>query len=116
MSLANPHFETSFERIFSAQGGTDGNDSFFEVSHAESTREAEISRMFKESNKSRQIHMLKRSVYDLVNLAVTDIHSSELTRLITAHANMGASSVQLDKWLEALLRTVEQFDSRGCEQ
>ena len=110
MSLANPHFEASFERIFSNQAHADDKDSFFELFYAEFTKDAEISRMFKGTNKNRQIHMLKRSVYDLVNLAVTDIHSSELTRLITVHTKLDTTPVQLDKWLEALLRTVEQFD------
>ncbi|MGK0223492.1 MAG: hemoglobin-like flavoprotein [Limisphaerales bacterium] len=110
MSLANPHFEASFDRVFNSQGGVDSNDAFFEVFYTEFTKDPEVLRMFKDTNKSRQLHMLKRSVYDLVNLSVTDIHSSELSRLILLHTKLDTTPAQLDKWLEALLRTVKQFD------
>ncbi len=109
MTIANPHFESSYQRLFEGAGDA-GADRFFALFYRLFKAEPGVSELFAQTDTAQQVHMLKRSVYDLVGFYVTGTPSAELHRLAQLHADLGISTVLLDCWLHALLNTVEQLD------
>lgn len=114
MTIPNPHFEASYERIFGTDNEHQENE-FFECFYQIFTRNEDVRLMFAETDMSKQIHMLKRSVFDLVGFYVTGIPSAEIIRLADIHRQLNIDSLWLDHWLAALVDTVDAMDPEADE-
>ncbi len=108
-------FDASFERLF----GTDDSElaeHFFASFYQRFTQHPQVSRLFAHTDMAKQISMLKRSIYDLVGFYVTGIPSAELARISQIHATLGIDANLLDTWLEALLKTVAEYDEASDDK
>ena len=116
MSIPNRHFEESYDRLFGNLGlGECHSNRFFASFYHRFTQDPLVSTMFSSTDDQKQIHMLKRSVFDLAGFYVTGIPSAELNRLATLHKQLNVQAELLDLWLMALLDTVQQFDPLSNE-
>ena len=116
MSLPNPLFEASYERLF---GGNIAlgpeTDAFFERFYEHFLRHEEVTRLFARTDMRKQVQMLKRSMLHLVSFYVIDEPNAELTRLASLHRALRIRPALLDQWLLALLETVRELDPQ-CDE
>ena len=111
MPLDNPRFRESYERLFGVDVSIGVSaDRFFERLYELFLEDPEVSELFASTDTQRQVQMLMRSLFQLVTLYVLKEPSAELSRLAEIHKVVGVSPVMLDTWMQALLKTVEEFD------
>lgn len=111
MSLDNPRFRESYERLFGV-GVTLGDDAdrFFERFYDLFLEDPEVAELFASTDMRRQVQMLKKSLFQLVTFYVLNEPSAELNRLAEIHKVVGVSPRMFDTWMQALLNTVEALD------
>lgn len=116
MALANPRFEDSYGRLFGPNVSIDASaDAFFEEFYRRFLAVPQVAALFADTDMTRQVGMLKHSLFHLVSYYVTNAPSAELVRLAEAHRALELKADMFDNWLEALLGTVETFDPEADE-
>ena len=116
MALPNPRFEDSYARLFGPGVSIDESaDPFFAEFYERFLVAPGVAERFATTDMTRQIAMMKRSLFHLVSYYVTNSPSSELERLAELHKNLHVSAEMFDDWLEALISTVEVFDRKADE-
>ena len=106
------HFERSFSQIFGNQVGINAAGEtffvrFYEIFLASSPRVPEL---FARTNMTRQVTMLRRSLYELVTFYVTGTLSEPLRHVAQVHQHLAITPDLYDRWLDALIATVREFD------
>ncbi len=116
MSLPNPRFEESYARLFGSDIGMDeGADEFFYAFYDRFLQNPAIAAMFENTDRMRQVTMLKKSLFQLVTYYVVGEPNAELDRLAAVHDRLGIDANAFDVWMQALVDTVEQFDAEWDE-
>lgn len=115
--MKTQRFEESFFRIFGNQVGiTEAGEAFFvrfyDIFLGGSPR---VREMFFRTNMDRQAVMLRRSVYELVTFYVTGTLSEALRRVAHIHQHLAITPDLYDRWLDALIATVREFDPE-CDE
>ena len=111
MPLDNPRFRESYERLFGVDVTMgESADRFFERFYDLFLEDPEVAELFAGTGMQRQVQMLKKSLFQLVSFYVLNEPSAELSRLAEIHKAVGVSPVMFDLWMQALLKTVEEFD------
>jgi len=116
MALPNPKFEDSYARIFGHGISMDESaDDFFYAFYDHFLSDPKIADMFVDTDRRRQVTMLKKSLFQLVTYYVVGEPNSELDRLAEAHDRLGIDPNAFDAWMQALVETAEQFDTEFDE-
>ncbi len=116
MSLPNPLFEASYERLFGGNVALGPEtDAFFERFYDHFLQHEEVARLFERTDMRKQVQMLKRSMLHLVSFYVIDEPNAELARLAALHRSLRIGPALLDSWLDALRTTVRELDSQ-CDE
>lgn len=116
MTLTNPRFEDSYARLFGPNVSIDeSSDAFFTEFYRRFLLSPEVAARFAHSDMTRQIGMLKRSLFQLTSYYVSNSPSAELKRLAEFHRDLSITEDMFDAWLEALLGTVETLDEDADE-
>ncbi len=116
MSLANPRFEDSYARIFGSDIGMDGRaDAFFNAFYDRFLQDDSIAAMFANTDRERQVVMLKKSLFQLVTYYVVGEPNAELDRLAAVHDRIGIDPNAFEVWMQALIETAQEFDSQWDE-
>ena len=109
-------FEASFSRIFGNQVGiTEAGEAFFVRFYDVFLASPRVREMFLRTNMGRQVTMLRRSVYELVTFYVTGTLSEPLRRVAQIHQHLPITPDLYDRWLDALIATVREFDPE-CDE
>ena len=107
----NPLFEASYKRLFGEGVGIeDSADEFFSRFYEKFLRQAEIATFFANIDMARQTTMLRRSLFQLTSLYVTDIVTPELRRIAEVHDKLDFPTDYYDVWLDCLIETVRETD------
>ena len=88
----------------------DRADAFFASFYQRFLEAPGIARLFERTDVTRQVQMLKKSVFQLVSFYVVGQPTAELERLASLHRNLGLSPGLFDAWMRALLETAAQYD------
>ena len=116
MTLANPRFTASYERVFGRGIGLgESADAFFERFYTNFLAQPGVEPLFADTDMSRQAQMLRKSFFHLVTFQMLNEPTPELQRLGAVHAEQDVPVDMFDVWLEALLATIEEFDPEFCE-
>ena len=116
MALPNPRFEDSYARIFGHEVGMDDRaDAFFEAFYERFTEAPSIRDMFSSTDMTRQVQMLKKSVFHLVSYYAVGRPTPELDRLAQLHEHLRLPADMFDVWMRALIDTASQFDEKFDE-
>lgn len=91
------------------------SDAFFVEFYRRFLQVPEIAARFADADMSRQIAMLKKSLFQLTSYYVTNSPSAELTRLAELHRDLRITAGMFDDWLEALIGTVAELDEHADE-
>lgn len=111
MSLANPHFENSYARIFGLGVGMNRNaDAFFSRFYEHFLAQPVIAPMFEHTDLQKQQLMLKKSVLHLITYYASGTITPDFHRLANQHVQLGVDPELLDVWMMALLATIREFD------
>lgn len=112
----NPHFDASYARIFGSDVAiSESSDRFFQAFYSHFLADAEINDFFRETDMPRQISMLRRSFFQLVGFYVSCEPSAELERIALIHNRLGVDPSHYDRWLDAIVETVREYDP-ACEE
>lgn len=115
--MENPAFEQSYERLFGSDISADpGASEFFHRFYQRFLTHPEVAAMFKDTEMSQQVRMLKRSLFDFVGFYISGTPSAEISRVATIHRQLNVNTAHLDWWLDALLETVLELDPQADEQ
>lgn len=72
----------------------------------------QVSEVFQGVDLQRQIDMLEHSLLLLVDFSVHRQGSESLIQLASVHMRAGVTAEMYDWWLTALIRTLEQLDTK----
>ena len=116
MSLPNPRFEASYQRLFGHDValGADA-DRFFARFYEHFLARDDIAELFEGVDMARQTQMLKKSLMHVVAYPMIDTPSAELRRLAELHGKLGLPRGSFDHWLACLLETVREIDPE-CDE
>ena len=115
--LTNTHFEESYGRLFGPNVSMEGAaDDFFQAFYDRFLVNEDIAQLFSNTDMPRQIKMLKASLFQLVSFYVSGQISAELERIAHIHKQLAVNADMFDRWLEALLETVEEYDELADER
>jgi hemoglobin-like flavoprotein len=104
-------FEASFSRIFGNQVGiTVSGEAFFVRFYEIFLESPRVRLMFAKTDMARQVTMLRHSMYELVTFYVTGTLTESLRRVAHLHQRLALSADLYDRWLDALITTVAEFD------
>ena len=104
-------FEQSYARIFGDSVGLDESaDAFFQAFYHRFLNYDYIAKLFDGVDMNRQVSMLRRSLFHLSSLYITNIVTPELKRFAAIHERLKIAPAFYDTWLECLLETVAEFD------
>ena len=104
-------FEASFSRIFGNQIGiTVAGEAFFMRFYEIFLESPRVRMMFAKTDMARQVTMLRHSMYELVTFYVTGTLTESLRHVAHLHQRLAISSDLYDRWLDALIATVAEFD------
>jgi len=107
----NPLFDASYVRLFGANVIPDDSATpFFADFYRNFLAAPDVSDMFRETDMTRQVAMLRRSFFHLAAFYVSSEASAELERLAIIHARLGIGKAHYDQWLNALVATVREHD------
>ena len=117
MALTNPRFEESYSRIFGEEVtlGPEADD-FFLAFYRRFLRDEAVAKLFGDSDMSRQVGMLRRSLFQFVSYYLVSSVTPEIVRLAKLHTALQIPHEMFDVWLETLLATVEEFDASFDEE
>ncbi len=111
MTLPNPRFEESYARIFGHGVSMDESaDDFFRTFLDKFLQDPEIAVLFADTDLSRQVAMLKKSLFQLVSYYVVGEPTAELDRLASLHKKLGIVPQAFDVWMQALIDTAAEYD------
>jgi hemoglobin-like flavoprotein len=109
-------FEESFSRIFGHQLGiTPKGEAFFVRFYEIFLESPRVRMMFAKTDMARQVTMLRHSMYELVTFYVTGTLNESLRRVAQVHQHLAISPDLYDRWLDALITTVAEFDPE-CDE
>ena len=113
--MDNPRFVASYCRLFQTDkvgvlGDVDATRHFFRQFYQRFLRNPDIAALFAGTDMERQVDMLKRSLFHLVDCMDQGKPSRELVRLGMIHRQLGITTQALDEWMAALVETVEFID------
>lgn len=112
----NVLFDESYARVFGEGVGlTEAATPFFESFYRHFLTEPAIAEAFQGTDMSRQVSMLRKSFFHLVAFYVSHEPSAELSRIARIHHKLGIESAYYDRWLDALVSAVREFDP-ACDQ
>ena len=107
----NPLFDASYNRVFGSGVGLSGSATpFFESFYRHFLEDQRIADAFSQTDMNRQVSMLRKSFFHLVAFYVSHEPSAELERIAVIHNRLGISSNFYDLWLDALVKSVAEFD------
>ncbi|MGI9325270.1 MAG: globin [Pseudomonadales bacterium] len=117
MPLENPVFEASYRRLF-GEGVSIGEDAeaFFAQFYDRFLEYPNIPELFAGVDLSKQVSMLRKSLYHLIACYLFDEPSADLRRLAAVHRQLGVRTEMFNVWLDALLATVAANDPHYDEQ
>ncbi|MEM7098444.1 MAG: globin [Pseudomonadota bacterium] len=116
MTLNNPIFEDSYGRLFGPDvASSKSSQVFFEVFYENFLKNDNVRVLFRNTDMSTQVQMLKRSLFQLVTFYVTGRPSPELERIAKIHCGLAIQPEMFDLWLEALIDTVRTCDIQANE-
>ena len=107
-------FERSYTRVFGTRIGiTPTGEAFFRRFYqrffAASPRVPEL---FRQTDMNRQVQMLKKSLYQIVALYITDTMTDHLREIAERHRTLDIDAELYDVWLDCLVATVKEFDEQ----
>lgn len=112
----NPLFDESYARVFGEGVGLSEESSpFFEAFYRYFLADQEIADTFSQTDMNRQVSMLRKSFFHLVAFYVSHEPSAELTRIAQIHHRIKIEGVFYERWLDALVNAVREFDP-DCDQ
>ncbi|MEM8767059.1 MAG: globin [Pseudomonadota bacterium] len=112
----NPLFDDSYCRLFGQGVGLDERTTpFFERFYRYFLEDPEIANAFRGTDMDRQVSMLRKSFFHLVAFYVSHEPSAELERIGRIHGSLGIRGDFYDRWLDALMAAVREFDAE-CDQ
>ena len=112
----NTRFDESYTRVFGEGVGLGERATpFFEAFYRHFLTHPDVADAFSGTDMSRQVAMLRKSFFHLVAFYLSHEPTAELTRLAVLHHNIGIESEFYDRWLDALVSTVREFDPR-CDE
>ncbi|MEE9254536.1 MAG: globin [Pseudomonadales bacterium] len=105
-------FEESYTRVFGTGIGiTPTGEAFFRRFYqrffAASPRVPEL---FRQTDMNRQVQMLKKSLYQVVALYITDTIPDHVRKIAERHHALKIETELYDIWLDCLIETVKEFD------
>jgi hemoglobin-like flavoprotein len=104
-------FEASFSRIFGNQVGiTLAGEAFFFRFYEIFLVSPRVRMMFAKTDMARQVTMLRHSMYELLTFYVTGTLTESLRHVAHVHQHLAISPDLYDRWLDALIETVAEFD------
>lgn len=116
VSLPNPRFEASYERIFGADVAMGRHsEAFFTAFYRRFLDNREVAKLFAQVDMKRQVEMMRRSLLQLASFYVLGERSAEMQRLAQIHRRLHLDSRMFDLWMQALLDTVQEFDEQ-CDE
>ncbi|MCP5180401.1 MAG: globin [Pseudomonadales bacterium] len=116
MSLPNPRFESSYERLFGDNIAVgEEADPFFVAFYERFLRDPAVAGLFSRVDMRRQAQMVRKSLFQLASYYVLGDASAELKRIAALHRRVGLQPGMFDAWMAALLETVRQFDPE-CDE
>jgi len=110
--LKNTRFENSFKSIFGDQIGISSKgESFFQDFYTLFTsRSEEISDLFARTDMSRQIAMVKASLYQMVTFYASGVLTESMRGTARAHEHLNIPPQLYDIWLDCLIEAVALHD------
>ena len=107
-------FEESYTRVFGTSIGiTPTGEEFFRRFYqrffAASPR---VPKLFRETDMNRQVQMLKKSLYQMVALYITNTITDHLREIAERHRTLQMDAELYDIWLDCLIETVKEFDDQ----
>ncbi len=109
----NEHFEQSYLRLFGEGVGIrETATPFFEAFYRNFLIDSEVSEFFSGTDMTRQVAMLRKSFFHLVAFYTTHEPSAELERIARVHDKLGIQHDHYDRWLDALINTVQEHDPK----
>ena len=109
--MENPTFDASYERIFgSSLGLSELDEGFFTRFYERFLAHEPIKKLFATTDMTRQVSMLKKSMFHLITFYITASPTSELERMAEIHHTIGLNIDLYDLWLQSLVETVAEFD------
>lgn len=110
--MNNPLFDASYARLFGDSISADEEaDRFFMAFYRRFLEQAGIAELFRNTDMSRQVTMLRKSFFHLVGFYVTNAPSGELERMARLHDRIGLDASHYDTWLDCLVATVAEYDT-----
>ena len=107
----NPLFDDSYARLFGQGVGLDESTTpFFECFYRYFLEDPEIANAFRSTDMGRQVSMLRKSFFHLAAFYVSHEPSAELERIGRIHESLGIRDEFYDRWLDALIKAVRDFD------
>lgn len=104
-------FEASFARIFGNQVGiTVAGEAFFFRFYEIFLASPRVRVLFAKTDMARQVNMLRHSMYELVTFYVTGTLTESLRHVAHIHQQLAIAPDLYDRWLDALIATVAEFD------
>lgn len=114
--LSNPRFESSYRRLFGDNVTLSPEaDHFFREFYRRFLRCDGVAELFANTDLSRQVQMLRKSLFQLVSYYLLSEASPELYRLAEIHRAKKVDKAMFDSWLNALLDTVADLDDEFDE-
>lgn len=107
-------FEKSYIRVFGTRIGiTPTGEAFFRRFYqrffAASPRVPEL---FRQTDMNRQVQMLKKSLFQVVALYITNTITDHLRQIAERHRLLDIDAELYDLWLDCLVDTVVEFDDQ----
>lgn len=116
MSLPNPEFEASYERLFGGEVTIGASaDAFFRAFYRRFLDNPGVAGLFAHVDMDRQVEMLRKSLFQLASYYVLGVVTPELVRIAEVHHRVGLKPKMFDVWMQALLDTVQEFDPSCSE-
>jgi len=107
----NTLFDLSYARLFGEGVGiSEGATPFFQTFYVHFLKDPDIADAFSQTDMTRQVAMLRKSFFHLVAFYVSHEPSAELERIAIVHQRIGIEPAYYDRWLDALVTAVREFD------
>ena len=107
----NTLFDQSYSRLFGDEVRLhEAADEFFQRFYHHFLQDPEVDELFRETDMTRQVSMLRKSFFQLAGFYVTNAPCAELERLALIHHRLGIAYAHYDRWLDALVETVKEQD------
>ncbi len=115
--VENTRFEASYRRVFGpgVHIGPDGDAFFARFYEHFVARSPRISQLFRSTDMSRQVGMLRQSIYEVLTFYLTGQVNTRLRKIAQIHQRLAVTPELWEEWLDSLIETVREFDP-ACDE